>query len=200
MAPATWRVILNHYDPAPVSRLEHTLLLQRRSEPLPDDRTVVKRERARVGQEIPVPPSDGLLFVHLELRLRPLGVVSKVVLRVPAVTLDLTYAGGRTASSRITPATARNGLVVSPVPTTLDELEQLFLGRGPERPETLRISDSGAAYEEEVLLSWTVAQSPRRRYRSGGDGGRSDCRLRRRADRAVRQGRRSPINPEGVPA
>jgi hypothetical protein len=151
------------------------LLLRRRTEPVPESRVVLGHERVGAGQRVAIPASDGLGLAEIDMRLGPLGRLSKLAFRVPPVLVELVDASGRRRSLRITPDTARSGLLVNVLPASLDQMYDLFRGVASAPATGLVITGPGTPYyERDVGLTWIgVGGGLARRQREVPDGGGS---------------------------
>jgi hypothetical protein len=96
------------------------------------------------------------MFAAPDFQLSLRATLRKFLYRLEPVELDLRYAGGRVATYRILPDTARSGLLVSPLPANLDELERLLAGHTGARAGELRLRGSGMRhYRAPVSVQFT---------------------------------------------
>lgn len=159
--PATWRVILRNYVPLKSESVKGVELFKRQKQTAPSQLTIIGHEAARLSEWVSVPPSDQLLYAFLEMRLRPLGWTSKTLYQIPAVTLTVMYESGTYAGYRITPDTARNGLLMNYLPTDMESLHRLFENTATDRVVRFRISGPGAwYYYNDYSLTWKEDPNP----------------------------------------
>jgi hypothetical protein len=75
--------------------------------------------------------------------------------------MDLLYESGRTASYRIIPDTAKNGLLINFIPVNREELASLFDGTAPDRVAKFKISGDGSDYfEGGFSVNWQESDHP----------------------------------------
>jgi len=161
-APSTWRSVIANYGLILADSPAGRLLLKRNMQPAKRTITVMKQENAYINQWIVVPPSHNLLFVNVDMRLTFLGAAAKTLFRIPPVHIDLIYNSGRGIMSyRIIPDTAKNGLLINFLPSTVEELSKLFTGVANDRVAQFRISGPGTIYYgKEISLTWKEMSYP----------------------------------------
>jgi hypothetical protein len=131
------------------------MLLGKKAQPRQGRMVDVARGQGAIDEWVDVPASDNVLFASLGLRPRLTGKIAKAAFRIPPVSIDLSYASGLTASYRITPDVARNGLLINYVPAGTDDLNKLFAGAPGDRVLKFKISGPGASYYHRVFeLTW----------------------------------------------
>jgi hypothetical protein len=160
--PSTWRTILRNYQPAPfplipIEGSSPVMLLERRSEPRLQRFRPVGHMRGQVGEWVPVPPTGGTLFAGIDLRQRLIGRLMDLVWRIDPVYIDVRFDDGSTATHRVIPDTAQNGLLVGPLPRNETELAGLLSDDDSQlvRARHIRIRGPGAAsFESKFPIAW----------------------------------------------
>jgi hypothetical protein len=104
---------------------------------------------------VAVPESRGLVFARADFDLSLRGRLQKAFFKVSRVTLDVVYCDGRTASYRVVPDTARNGLLLNGLADEEGGLARI-LERRPGDPVTLiRFSGPGlVAHRQPIPVTW----------------------------------------------
>lgn len=164
-APATWRSILEWYEPAALPPEKgpwgEVALFRRRSQPEGIEQRRIGNTAGRVGRWIEVPRSNGLVFGFIRLRHDLGGRLASVLWRVDPLFLDLELAEGGTITVRFLPSTAENGLLFNRVPMTLLELLDLYRGSLPREMTAFRIHGPGAAsFERDFDVTWAEGEWP----------------------------------------
>lgn len=152
--PSSWRKILENYDLVDKEPEKGALLLQRKSILYKDVLRTLGYENSAVGEWVDIPSSDKIVFASIDMRLRPIGVIMKLLFRIPPVNIDLLYDSGRIASYRIIPETAKNGLLINYLPLNAEELAKLFTSAANDRVVKFRISGPGLPYYVINKISW----------------------------------------------
>ena len=157
-APATVREILRNYTLLDGQTRPGRLLLRRTAPRFPETLRVGPIAKGRTGEWVDVPSTKRLLFAELDMYLTTRGRISEAVFRVPPVSIEVVYGDGRHETYRFVPATARNGMLMNYLPSSLDDLAGLFLGSARERVVKFRVGGSGALlYEPEFDVVWKEA-------------------------------------------
>lgn len=155
--PATWRAIMQNYE---VIHSDKTVsLLKRKSQFSVLATEALRQENVEAGQWVEVPNSDDLLFAEISMRLPLFGKVVKTLYQIPPVYLDLLYDDGQIMTYRIIPDTAKNGLLINYVPTSLKDLEALLTGSSDKKVVKFRVHNSGGSYyyDRKIDLVWKKA-------------------------------------------
>jgi hypothetical protein len=158
-APLVWRALFKWYE-LESNPLLAPILLRRRHEPFPGEAQDLGTVITRLGDWIDVPKANGLIHVEMPLKLTVRGELTKALLRIPAVRLEVEYQSGQVAFIRITPALAADGLLVDPLPRSLDELAGILAGTTTDRVVRFRIVGAGTAYYEREVRAHFIS-SPR---------------------------------------
>ncbi len=141
---ALWPELLRRYEP---QRWVGTWLgLRRRAEPLPEVLGAPERIAGLFGTRVAVPVAEPL-FARITVRKTVLGRLAAAMFRPPALTLRVALVGGGERSTRLIPAIAAGGFLLSPLLTDADGFADLGFGRG---------LDSGGA----IVEALTVAGPP----------------------------------------
>ena len=162
-APATWRSILERYEPTGVPPEKgpwgEVALLRRRSQPEGVEQRRIGATAGQIGRWIEIPRSNGLVFGSIKLRHDLGGRLASLLWRVDPVLLDLQLAEGGTITVRFLPSTAENGLLLNRVPMTLLELLDLYRGSLPRELTAFRIHGPGAAsFEPNFDVTWAEGE------------------------------------------
>jgi hypothetical protein len=161
--PFLWRALLAAYR---VARQQPggALLLERRSTFVKPALAEIGRSPLPVGRWVHVPFVPGALYAAITLDPTWLGRAQRLAFRVGPVFLSLEYPGGLTATFRLVPGTARNGLPLDQIPLAPQDLPAFFDGRKLRRPSRIALFGDGLdAYRQPILVSWqmaTVAPEP----------------------------------------
>ncbi|MEW6771942.1 MAG: hypothetical protein AB1330_11240 [Bacillota bacterium] len=154
-APASWHKILQNYDLLAKEPEKGTLLLRKKPILHNDVLKTIGYQNDAVGEWLDIPSSDKIVFASINMTLRPIGEITKMLFRIPPVNIDLLYDSGRIASYRIIPETAKNGLLINYLPTNAEELAKLFTYAADDRVVKFRISGPGLLYYSKVIkISW----------------------------------------------
>jgi hypothetical protein len=98
------------------------------------------------------------VFAALRFHERLIGRLAELAWRIEPVLLDVRSAGGAVTTWRIIPATAEDGLLMSPLPLDLGQFMDLLEGAGAPRVEAIRIHGPGTgSYEDTVDVVWRAA-------------------------------------------
>jgi hypothetical protein len=144
-APFWWRALLRWYEPLALPSQE-PLLLRRREVP----RELLQHElgiaRLRVGEWQPLPAASGLLFAELRWALNLRGMLTRPLLRISAVSLELRLESGEVRSLRIIPDTAADGMMLAPLAGGLAEMRSILAGGSGHRAVAMRLVGNGARF------------------------------------------------------
>jgi hypothetical protein len=156
--PATWRAILQNYAAVRFASSRGLILLQKQPFPVVEQPLKsVEQTESRRNEWMPVPTTDHLLFVSLDMNLNWLGHLSKFLFRVPPVNIDLMNKYGEVRSYRITPDTAKDGLLISMLPSDITTLEAMLKGVAYDDITTMRFKISGPGtnfYQSPFDITW----------------------------------------------
>ena len=120
-----WPLWLSHYEPE--QRAGSLLTLHRRALPLPPVLGVPVRHGVRLGQPFAVP--SGPVFARIGVHPTFLGRLAAILFRPPALRLDVTLASGEQRSSRLIPALATGGFLLSPMVESADDFALIAFGQ-----------------------------------------------------------------------
>ncbi len=165
--PAAWAAILQHYSAVPSPRPD-LLVLRRRAAPASWQWRDAGKAGFPVGDWIDLPDAPDLLFGALDLRLTLAGHLLASLFRLPPIVATVEFADGRRKRWRIVPDTARDGLLLHPLPRNPDGFSLLFQAGpfqgGPREPDMpravrLRITGPGTRYVEgQATITWRLAE------------------------------------------
>lgn len=159
--PASWYSILTNYELAYQDSTGSRLLLKKKTPGTGDKRLPLGSINGHSYQWVDVPPSGNLLFAKMDMRLNLAGRIARTFFRVPPVYLDLLFDSGRYISYRISPDTARNGLLINFVPSEYQDLAGIFNGVANDRVAKIRIRGSGTSYyDPEIGINWEESSYP----------------------------------------
>lgn len=106
----------------------------KRKTPLPD--LLGPPQGATLDFGVPLPITQaGPLFIEMDIRKTGLGSAASIVFRPPILTLMVTLSDGRRIPTRIVPAIAQGGFLLSPYVETVNDLKLLL--HSPEARATL---------------------------------------------------------------
>jgi hypothetical protein len=110
---ASWPVLLRDYEP--VALAPDTVLLRRRTDrSAPADPAPPAWTAFGLGERIAVPPSDGPVFVRLDIRPTFVGRLFGLLFKPSRLELELALENGTTVRHRIVSGMAAGGVVLSP--------------------------------------------------------------------------------------
>jgi hypothetical protein len=104
------------------------LVLRRREAPRPVSLEPLATQRLSLGQRLDVPPSDGPVWVRIEVGSTIVGRIRGLVLKRPKLFLELELADGSTRRFTIFPGMARSGFLLSPVVVSANGLGAVLTG------------------------------------------------------------------------
>lgn len=160
-APLMWRSILSHYEPAPVAQEDWVALLRRRATPMPLRLTTIGRGEHRVGEWITIPSDGGLTFGRILVQENLAGRLAELLIHVKPLHLDLRFQDGSTATMRLLPLTASGGVLLTPLPESLEDFLGLYGGVPGRRAVALRLHGPGVrSYHPELQIVWEAATWP----------------------------------------
>jgi len=133
-----WRALLLHY--VPVLQEREYLLVQRRAEVAPGlpASVGVSEGRGRLGDWIDVPANGRLHELELDIGLGLAGRVRTLLLRPPAIWLDVRTRNGDERTFAIAPCMVQAPFIVDPLASNNSELVAAYLGIG-ERVAAFRV-------------------------------------------------------------
>jgi hypothetical protein len=153
--PATWRALLSNYNAVAVDEGRNLLLLERSDHP---EGSALRRIGAQTGhfsEWISVPASPRLVFAAVELRLLPIGALTKFFWFIDPVFIDVRFDNGKEATYRIVPDTAGDGMLIGGLPGNIIQLADLFGGAVDQRVVQFRIRGPGAhSYRQPFRIIW----------------------------------------------
>jgi hypothetical protein len=154
-APATVRELLRNYTLVDGQTDPGRMLLRRVEPRFAGTSTPTRAETVFMGEWVDLPRTDRLLFAEIDLRLTLRGRIREALFRVEPVSIEVAYADGHRETHRLVPATARNGLLMNFLPTSLDDWAGLYLGSSRSRVARFRIGGTGAlVYEPGFVVTW----------------------------------------------
>lgn len=160
-APAVTRSVLWNYEPYKEDVDRNLFLLKRRPNPVAKDLVALTQREIRAGAWIDVPDSDRAVFADLKLSLSFFGRIVKTLYRIPEVDVALVYQSGREQSYRITPGTARDGLLLNYLPTIPSEFSDILHNRKTDKVVKFKLFGPGVKYyNPNVYLEWQQAKGP----------------------------------------
>jgi len=154
--PETWLALIRGWEVVDAARQPGRLLLGRRPAVLSISEMVLGRTRARLGDWSPAPPLGGRARLRIDVRSTVLGTLRRTLFREGPVVLDVSWADGRQSSFRLVTETARTGILVSPVVTSVGELRSLFdEAVTSPAPRAVRIRAGGGGWwKRDVEFTW----------------------------------------------
>jgi len=159
-APASWYEIISNYEVAYQDSAGH-LLLKKKPQDGVDKRLAAGSTSAAANSWVDIPQSDHLMFARVDMQLNWLGRLAMAFFRVPPVYIDLLYESGTPVTYRITPDTARNGLLINFLPYRGEDLAGIFKGIARDRAVKFRINGSGtASYGDNITVNWEESDRP----------------------------------------
>ncbi|MDQ3010222.1 MAG: hypothetical protein M3X11_05925, partial [Acidobacteriota bacterium] len=160
-APATWRAIMNNYEVVGVNGQKFQFLLKRKTQIAEPVMQKVREATTKPLEWVDVPASEQPLYVEIKHKLSLKGQLTKALLRLPAVMLELEYESGRIAGYRAMPDVIRNGLLINYQPVGAEQLTDLFNCKMSERVRRFRVAGRGAEFmQSEISLIWKKIATP----------------------------------------
>jgi hypothetical protein len=157
--PATWREIMGRYKIIDSDPVERRALLARKAAEL-EDLNTVNAGRAHLGEWIPVPEIDHLLYDALSLEYSVLGKAARFLYHVPEVQVELKRKSGRTEKYRLLSETAIGGILINYPPADQNDFEDLLQGYGTDPVVQFRVVAPSPYLKQE--FGWQLKQSSRR--------------------------------------
>jgi hypothetical protein len=149
--PDMWRSIMNNYQIVDKNLDRGIMLLERKSQPPENAIASASKLQTTTNKWIAIPSSSKLLFAGINMHLNILGLITKMLFRIPPVNIDLMYDDGRMQSYRIIPETAADGLLINYIPTNLKDLSNLFGDNSDYRVINFKISGPGVLYYNKLI-------------------------------------------------
>jgi hypothetical protein len=165
-APATWRAVMGAYEPVKSDQNRNLFLLRRKANIETAPFQSATDVRARIGQDIIVPETGESLYARIDMHLSALGRLESAIFRIAPVSLELTYASGKTVSRRVMPDTLTDAAFINYLPDNSQDFAQLLDGRASDRVTTFRVVGPGtSSYTSKISVRWVtlpvqVAYSP----------------------------------------
>ncbi len=121
----------------------HLLVLQRRSNPLPEMGHLLQMHPFNLGEWVELPATlDGeVLWMQADVRSTFLGRLIGTIFRLPILELEVRFADGHSTPFRLVPDVLRNGFIVSPVLMSINDY-------------IAATSDSGGGVRRPVSVRW----------------------------------------------
>ncbi len=128
--PETWRAILERYErlPGPVALDRHSdwIVLRKRARPAAFQLERAGKRTFSLAQPLEVPRGPGWRFAEIHVDLSIGGRLAAMLWRVPPLYFEAQYEDGRKKVWRLVPATATEGLLMSPAARNPAELAALW--------------------------------------------------------------------------
>jgi hypothetical protein len=125
----------SHFEP--VGKTDKFLILQRRAQPLTRRLVKLAEHEVLVTDTVPVPDvGDDTLWVHIDITSTPAGGLLGLVYK-PAPSFITVDVGARLVPFRLTTATAREGMILSPLLGDLQSYESFYSGSRSSRRESV---------------------------------------------------------------
>jgi hypothetical protein len=158
--PENFRAILARYQVVGVDYARN-LLLVRRSPAIERQPAPFTSTRATFGQWARVPTAKGKLYARMRFKESLTGRLKHVLWQIPAIHLEVEYAGGRTARFRMLAETASNGILLNSLPANLQDLHDLFYNTVYDEVRRFRITGPGASsYRQQFTIDWALDADP----------------------------------------
>lgn len=156
--PATWRTLIAGW--VPVREERRFVLLRRRTEPRAWREVPGPVRELRVGEWTDVPVASAAV-ARLTLRGRWIGAVRTVLLRAPAVMLEVRTLHGEVRTYRLVVDTAGEGLLLDAAPRDSAALAEVFRGApSPDPVRAIRLSDEGSGLLRPIAqVSWSELET-----------------------------------------
>ncbi len=125
------------------SKQAQLLVLQRRSNPVPEMGYPLQAHAFNLGEwlELPAIRDGEVLWIQADIRPTLLGRVIEIAFRPPILELEVRFPDGHSTSFRLLPSVLRNGFIVSPVLMSIDDY-------------IAAISDSGGGVRHPISVRW----------------------------------------------
>lgn len=163
--PATWRTLFLGYRLEKSAQDRPLLLLSRRSKPLEYQWEDLSTSTLEVGGPgINVPSSTHMVFAEIDAPLNLLGRLNKAFFRVPLLMAIFHRIDGTSSWTRLIPATAPAGILISHYPHDIDDYAGLWSGRLPVEVSRLQVTGPGTKYYvKNLTVRWRALdiESPR---------------------------------------
>jgi hypothetical protein len=121
---ALWPLFLRNYDL--VANTEDIVTLKKRNVGLKEILQKPILIRSRTEEPVSVPASSSALFVKIDVEYSLIGKILTILFKPPLVRLKVIYQGGDSQSYRLIPEMAREGAVLVPTITTVEDFRRLY--------------------------------------------------------------------------
>ena len=149
--PAEWLSMYKWYNID--GKNAGSLLLKRRSGARFNSLELIERKQCKKEDYIKVPFSDNPVILKIHMKLDPLGEITKVLFRIPAVKMQLFIDPNIKESFRITPDTLKDGLLINFLPLTLEEAAALIgSDKATHKTIGLKLSGEGLRYYSDTII------------------------------------------------
>jgi hypothetical protein len=140
-----WRALLRWYEPVALPTRE-PLLLRRREIPRQLSQHDLGIAPMRVGEWQSLPAASGLLFAELRWTPNLRGILTRPLLRISPISLEIRLASGEVHSLRIIPDTAADGMMLAPLAEGLADIRSILGGGSGPRAVAVRLIGDGARF------------------------------------------------------
>jgi len=152
--PALWLTLYKWYDLD--QRFQEMLLLRRRAQARFSEVKHNYSTQGRVGEYINIPSSEHPVIMELGLELNAIGILRKILFRIPEVRMQLSDSSGVIGDYRVIPDTLADGLLVNSLPLGLEGVSVL-LNQGKIQESVIRFEVYGEGarfYKPEISLDF----------------------------------------------
>ncbi len=145
-SPLAWTAIHENYDVR--WHDGSSALLERRPTPRRFESRVLSDEERGTGDEIPLPATDGLVFIRCDMRLNLRGRIARIFHQIPPVLLRAAFVDGLVVEGRCLPANLASETLVSflPLPFRVEQTAEFIAGSGTNRVTRILFGGPGLAY------------------------------------------------------
>jgi hypothetical protein len=111
------------------------------------------------NEPIPIVSSDDLVFMSLDVRYSLLGQVLKLLFRAPAVRLRVVSPQGEFSDYRIVAENGRDGILIAPLPQSLDQLQRFLQRNVVRRPSSVElVTNAPYFFQSRIECSFSIVR------------------------------------------
>lgn len=157
-APMSWRSIFSNYQSSGIDKRLNQVLLEKRTAPLRESLQPISEADFGADMWIPVPLNANVLIGEFQMKETTIGRIKKALYRVDPIYVDVAYKSGEYGYFRFLPNTANAGVIVSPLPRTLEGMHSFFAKQPMSQTTFIRFHGDGLnCYERKMHVRWMEA-------------------------------------------
>ena len=157
-APETWRTIYSNYYSVGLDDKLQQVLIKRRVAPLTEQLEKISQMDFGPENWVPVPLEPDFIVAKIFMKESRIGKIQRALYRVDPIYMDIAYKDATYGYFRFLPNTAPAGILLSPLPKTLNGMNTLFEGKPCPRTTFFKIKGDGLnCFEKRMTVEWYKA-------------------------------------------